>query len=304
MEKLTNVWIFAEKKDALAELYNGAAQLGEKVTVLFAGDKTEVVGDRVYYLGEISQERILEHYFPSIVQLVEKEKPDLVMIYATKKGRLLTGVLAAAIGTSALVDAVELSVKDGVEARHLVYGGAAFRTEKARGTVVTCVGAGVFDAGEISAHQEITDVPFVEPAVTVRCLEKRELKKEQINLAAAKLVVGVGRGFAASEDLKMAEDFAEAIGGEIACTRPISEGEGWMPKERYIGVSGLILKPDIYFALGISGQVQHTVGINQAKVIVAINKDKNAPIFKQADYGLVGDMYTALPNLIQKAKNK
>lgn len=88
----------------------------------------------------------------------------------------------------------------------------------------------------------------------------------------------------------------------MGCSRPIAEGEKWMSKERYIGVSGVFLKPNLYISLGISGQIQHMVGVNQAKTLVAVNKDKNAPVFKQVDIGLVADLYKVLPLIVEKMK--
>ena len=121
-----------------------------------------------------------------------------------------------------------------------------------------------------------------------------------MNLAAAKVVVGVGRGLEREENLSLARDLAAAIGGEVGCSRPVAEGEKWMPRETYIGVSGVMIKPELYIACGISGQVQHMAGVNQSRVIVAINKDKSAPIFKQCDYGIVGDLSVVLPALTKK----
>ena len=95
-------------------------------------------------------------------------------------------------------------------------------------------------------------------------------------------------------------ELAAVLNAEVGCSRPIAEGENWMERERYIGVSGVLLKSDLYLTLGISGQIQHMVGGNGAKVIVAINKDKNAPIFNYADYGLVGDIYKVVPALISQ----
>lgn len=119
-----------------------------------------------------------------------------------------------------------------------------------------------------------------------------------MNLASATRVVGVGRGFGAEADLDLARAVAAKLGAELACSRPIAEGVGWMPAERYVGVSGATIAPDLYLAVGISGQVQHLVGVRGAKVVVAINKDKNAPIFAHADLGVVGDLYEVLPALV------
>ena len=128
-------------------------------------------------------------------------------------------------------------------------------------------------------------------------LETRAKGGESVDLGTAKRVVGVGRGFAAEADLELARALAVRLGAELACSRPIAEGVNWMPTERYLGVSGATIKPDLYVAIGISGQVQHLVGVNNAKVIVAINKDKNAPVFAHADFGVVGDLYQVLPEL-------
>ena len=98
----------------------------------------------------------------------------------------------------------------------------------------------------------------------------------------------------------MARDLAAKVGGELGCSRPLAENVDWMPRNLYIGVSGLNLAPKAYFALGISGQMQHMVGVTNAETIIAVNKDQNAPIFKQADYGIVGDLYKVIPALIEK----
>ena len=115
----------------------------------------------------------------------------------------------------------------------------------------------------------------------------------------AKKIVGIGRGISSADNIPAAEKLAGLLGAEIGCTRPVAEEEHWYPKERYIGVSGCMTKPELYLALGISGQIQHMVGVNQAGVIFAVDKSENAPIFAQADHCLVADINTALPALIE-----
>uniref|UniRef100_UPI000AC6FE30 electron transfer flavoprotein subunit alpha/FixB family protein n=1 Tax=Clostridium sp. NkU-1 TaxID=1095009 RepID=UPI000AC6FE30 len=121
-----------------------------------------------------------------------------------------------------------------------------------------------------------------------------------MNLAAAKRIVDIGRGLAAEEDLDMCRKLAKLLDAEVGCSRPIAENNKWMPKACYMGITGVQVKPDLIVTLGLSGQVQHIGGINKSKVIIAINKDKAAPIFKNADFGLVGDMYKIVPALIEK----
>ena len=115
------------------------------------------------------------------------------------------------------------------------------------------------------------------------------------NLAAARRIVAAGRGFKAEEDLQIARNLAAALGAELACSRPLAEGTAWLSKDRYVGVSGMHVAPDLYLAAGISGQVQHTSGMSDSKVVVAVNSDADAPIFEVADYGIVGDLYDVLP---------
>ena len=135
------------------------------------------------------------------------------------------------------------------------------------------------------------------PLTTGRITGLRRKEKAPVNLSAARTVVAVGRGLKAQADLALITDLATAVGGELACSRPLAEGVDWIAKERNIGISGQQIAPDLYVAIGISGQLQHMVGVRDAGVIVAVNSDKNALIFKQCDYGIVGDLYTVVPAL-------
>jgi len=123
-----------------------------------------------------------------------------------------------------------------------------------------------------------------------------------VDITEARILVCVGRGLENQQDMQMVQELAEVLGAEIACTRPIAEEMHWLPEETYIGISGKQVKPDLYIGLGVSGQIQHVSGIRDARVICAINRDENAPIFEVSDLGLVGDLYTILPELIQQLK--
>ncbi len=309
---VNNVWIITDDQNAVGELCGGGRQLAEQVSVVLFGDKNQAEdaiasgADQVYLFGQPGDSVMLEAYSKSIAELLRTEKANLVMVYSSIRGKLMAGRIASQLATSAVSNISELTVEDGsIIAKHMVYGGAAIRTEKTLSdTVVVTVGTGVFEAMPKDAARQgkVTEVnPDVDNA-GIRVLEIRPKQGELVNLSAAKRVVGVGRGFGAQEDLKMAEEFAALMGAEMGCSRPIAEGEKWMSKERYIGVSGVFLKPNIYVSLGISGQIQHMVGVNQAKTLVAINKDKNSPVFKQVDIGLVGDLYNVLPQIVAKLK--
>ncbi|MBP1764239.1 MAG: hypothetical protein H6Q65_1297 [Firmicutes bacterium] len=292
--------VLAERYNALVELCSGARKLGNWVEAISIGSLAPqgVNGaDKVWSIPE--QDGVMwEDYTETIAALLDKEKPNFLLVQATKRCKLVAGRLSAMMGASVITDVMELS-SDG-ETKRMVYGGTAVRREKASTSIaIVMVGPGVL-AGEapVEFSGEVETLSFIEPKVKIKVVGREQKPKISVDLPNAKRVVGVGRGLGKEEDLAMVHQLAEAINGEVGCSRPIAEGEKWMPKETYIGVSGLMLAPEVYIALGISGQVQHMVGINRSKVVIAVNKDKNAPIFKQADYGIVGDIYKVVPAMI------
>lgn len=131
----------------------------------------------------------------------------------------------------------------------------------------------------------------------IACTPKKE---GGVDLVAAKRIVDVGRGLAQEADLELCRKLAAALGAEVGCSRPVAENNKWLPKSNYMGITGVQVKPELIVALGVSGQIQHIGGINKSRVIVAVNKDKSAPIFKNADFGVVGDLYKVVPALIEK----
>lgn len=143
---------------------------------------------------------------------------------------------------------------------------------------------------------------FVAPAKEIACVSRRAKQGESVDLGKARWVVSVGRGIGSQQNIALAQAFSDAIGAELGCSRLVAEKEKWMERERYVGISGIMIKPELYLALGTSGQIQHMVGANGAQTIMAINKDKNTPIFQYADYGIVGDLTKIVPALTEALK--
>lgn len=308
MSKLSNVWIYSDVESRLPEIVAGGLQLGEKVSAFVFGDAAKVFSygaTAAYDLG--ANNSVVENYAESMAQAIAQgPKPALVLLPATKRGKALAAKLGVLLDAGIITDASTI-VTDGssVTAKHMVFGGLAQGEEKITSQVaIVTVGNGVFEpaAADASKSGETVAVAFVEPAAAIKCVERKPKAGGGVDLSKAKRVVGVGRGFGAKDELKIAEALCAAMGAEMGCSRPIAESEKWMERERYIGVSNMIIKPDVYVAVGISGQVQHMVGVSEAKVIVAINKDKNAPIFQNADYGIVGDLNKVLPALTAALK--
>jgi len=302
MSQLKKVLVVAENESAILELTAGAAFLGEHTELIYAGNQDMAWNAEIaYYAGDLQDASFLS-YTSAILSVVNETQPSLIMTEATKNGRHLAAAIATAFNSSVLTDALEISVEENtVVSTRMVYGGAAAKKEKSLGGIaVTCVGAGVFEAKQIKKTKNISPLNMGESKI--RLLERRGKAVKTVNLSAAKCVVGVGRGFGSAENVDIAKRFAEALGGEVGCSRPVGEEEKWLPKETYLGISGVMIKPDVYIACGISGQVQHMTGVNQAKTIIAINKDKGAPIFEKCDYGIVGDLKKILPALTDKIK--
>jgi electron transfer flavoprotein alpha subunit len=261
---------------------------------------------------------LLETYTPdgycvALKQAIESVKPELVLFPHTYQVRDFAPKLAALLGKGMIGDCVGYRN----EGSKLVFVRQMFQGKTAAD--VTFAGAapwfasfqsGAFRADLLAAHPS-GKAPVNAVAVTLNAAAIRtkpmELFKEAkaaVDLTQAPLIVAIGRGIKAPENIPQAEAVAKALGAEIAASRPICD-EGWLPMERQIGSSGQTVAPKLYLALGISGAIQHVVGMKGARTIVAINKDSNAPIFEIADYGVVGDIFEIMPALteeLQKAK--
>jgi electron transfer flavoprotein alpha subunit len=176
-----------------------------------------------------------------------------------------------------------------------VFGGIAVRTEQVAGTAVVVVDGGPA-VDPVAVTAPVTAVTAA-PDGTATVVEEQPAGRASADLSRAGRIVAVGRGLKAQEDLSLIADLATALGAEQACSRPLAEGLGWFPHDRYVGVTGQHVQPDLYLAVGISGQLQHTVGARASRTVVAINSDKDCPFFAEADYCVVGDLYQVVPAL-------
>ncbi len=241
----------------------------------------------------------------ALAHIVEQAGASVVLLGSTRRGRELGGRLAQRLGAGCVTDAISLSVEDGaLVAGRYNLGGATVQAEAITTPVqVVAVMPKIFEAGEAGAAggDNIVTVSPGLAAPAVKVVDRRPKEGQAVDLAAAPRIVGVGRGLAKRDDLPLGEGLAVALGAELACTKSLADF-GWMADDRIVGLSGAKTAPDMYLAVGISGQVQHTVGIAQARIIAVVNQDKDAPIFALADYGVVGDLYKLVPALVEKLK--
>ena len=303
--KLDKVLVFSEVVSALPALCSGANSLAEQSIAVVLGSEEDARGvaqyaAQVIWAGPRAENSMSEDYVTSLAELIRAQSPDLVLIHSTRRGKCIAGRLGVRLKTCVCSDVGAFEVADAHSVRftRMVYGGAAFAEIRSiTDCPIALVGGGVFEAQPLSKAGEVSELPLspVSNGVVRTCLKKKQ--EPGVDLGVAKRVVSVGRGVGSQDNISIIEALAKATGGELACSRPVAEGEHWMPKNRYVGVSGAVIKPDVYIACGISGQVQHMVGVNDARVIIAINKDKSAPIFKNCDYGIVGDLNKIVPAL-------
>lgn len=307
MSKFSNVWVFSDTVSRLPELMSGAQALGENIQVFTVDAQQSAAAfqlgaNHVWQLQGKPDDRIVEDYADTLVQTLKSQSQSgLVLLPNSRRGKLLSARLGARLEAAVVNDVSATEFADGaLVAKHMVYGGLAFGDETLHSPFcVLTLSSGTFDAAQADPARNGTaqEVQWLAPEKTIVRGEIRKRESHAVCLDKARLVVSVGRGIGSKENIALVNALCEAIGAELACSRPVAENEKWMEHERYVGISNLILKPELYLAVGISGQIQHMVGANGAQTIVAVNKDKNAPIFQYADYGIVGDLFTIVPTL-------
>jgi electron transfer flavoprotein alpha subunit len=293
---MTEAWIVVHDTDDGNALARSARGLRDRVVAVSLGAGALADADLTLTV-DLAPGALVEAYARSVAALLTERGATLVAFGADVRSRLLAGQVAAHLGVSPVAVSAVVSTTPLV-VRRPAFGGLAVATDEVIAPVaVLVVEPGALPPAE-AAGAGLAEAVGAEPVLGPTLVETVPKAGGRVDLTAATRVVGVGRGFAAEADLDLARAVATRLGAELACSRPIAEGVGWMPAERYLGVSGATVQPELYLAIGISGQVQHLVGVSHSKVIVAINKDKNAPIFQHADFGVVGDLYEVLPALV------
>jgi len=308
--------------ETLAAAQQIAAALSGAVSALLIGKgvdslASELAGKNVAEVLQVDHELLdsytADGYCVALKQVIESAKPELVLFPHTYQVRDFAPKLAAMLGKGMIGDCVGYRNASG----KLIFVRQMFQGKTAADVVFLGDGpwfasfqSGAFRADQVAASEggarPINRVSVEVKAEQIRTkpLELFKEAKSAVDLTQAPLIVAIGRGIKAPENIPQAEAVAKAMGAEIAASRPICD-EGWLPMERQIGSSGQTVAPKLYLALGISGAIQHVVGMKGARTIVAINKDQNAPIFEIADYGIVGDIFEIMPALaeeLQKAK--
>ncbi|MBK6904084.1 MAG: electron transfer flavoprotein subunit alpha/FixB family protein [Saprospirales bacterium] len=241
-------------------------------------------------------------YTAAIAQAVQAAGAKVIVLAHTSNGKALLGRLAAKLDAGSVSGATALpTANNGFRVRKNVFSGKAIAEYelKSEYKVISIAGNSIRpDASGSPVAVEALAANL--PAPKIRTLELKRIEGE-IPLPEAEVVVSAGRGMKGPENWGIVEDLAKALGATTACSRPVADS-GWRPHHEHVGQTGIAIRPNLYIAIGISGAIQHLAGVNNSKVIVVINKDPDAPFFKAADYGVVGDLFEVLPRLTEAVK--
>lgn len=313
MSEITKgVWVFSELSQLTLELLGKgrslADRLGTELVVLSTGEDGQKLvqhgADKVFLLSDPSLNTFqVDTYTDAFSALVTERKPDVLLIGATRNGLEFAPRLAERLKTGCVTEATRLETdaeKNYILIDRVSWGGNLVETHVSRSKPqIATVPKGLFSAlpEDPSRKGEVIKVePKIKPPST-KLIETKPKPTKGVKLADAQVIVAFGLGVRKKEDMAAVEQLAQAAGGVIGCSRPIAEDLRWLPEEQYIGLSGQKVSPKLYFAFGISGQIQHLTGIRNSRIIVAVNNDPKAPIFEFSDYGIVADLYQVLPAL-------
>jgi electron transfer flavoprotein alpha subunit len=291
--------------EALAAAQEFGEELGLPVFAAVIGGSLE--GYKLEKVHVIEHD-LLKNYTPdgysiALKQLIERHQPRYVVFPHTYQVRDFAPKLAASLGRVLVSDVISHRVDNGqlIVVRQLFQGkiNADVRFE-GDAPYFFSVQAGAFRADKVkpgTAPAEAFTPALTAQQIRTKPLELFRESARAVDLGAADIIVSVGRGIKEAENIALVQKFADALGAELAASRPICDN-GWLPMERQVGSSGQTVAPKLYIAVGISGAIQHLVGMKGSKTIVAINKDPEAPIFEVADYGIVGDLFQVVPAIV------
>jgi electron transfer flavoprotein alpha subunit len=281
--------------------------VGDNVNALAADAATKEASKVWAVQHELLKDYTADGYTAALEGLIRRVNPALVLLPHTYQTRDFAPKLATRFERVLVSDVVAAHVSDGtpIFVRQLFQGklSANIRPQGA-GPYFASLQAGAWRADNLkpgSSAVEIFEPSLEASQIRQKAEEPFRESAREVDLTAANIIVSVGRGIGDKDKIPVVEELARALGGELAASRPICDA-GWLPMERQVGSSGQTVSPKVYVAVGISGAIQHLVGMKGSKTIVAINRDKDAPIFEVAEYGIVGDLFEVVPALVEEIR--
>ena len=320
---MASILVYAELSDGklastALELMTKARELGDVYAVALgtgAKNAAATLGKHGAKAVHVSEDKAFDDYIAepatdAVAALYEKEKPDAILFAFTPDSREVAGRLAARLGTGLISNASDLDYDaqgdGGFVAKVPYFGGAKVASMKANGKpAIVLIRPKSFEASETGGTAEVKmlDGAVADGSKRAHITERVVEASEKVKLEDARIVISGGRGMGGPQNFPMLEDLASALGGAVGASRAVVDA-GWVPYSMQVGQTGKSVRPGVYIAVGISGAMQHTVGMKTSKVIIAINKDAEAPIMKMADLGVVGDALKIVPKLTEAVKAK
>ncbi len=243
-----------------------------------------------------------ESYAAAVQSVVSAKSPSLVMVGSTSMGMDIANAVATVLDIPTISYCTDINTSSsGFSCTSSMYGGKMNAVTNVDGSAVTMILAGAFnaDVGRISGSPTVEDFSADSGAGKIRFKQLIEPEAGDVDITQSEILVAVGRGIGSKDDIELAEELAEVLDADMACSRPLVDA-GWMPRARQVGKSGMKVKPKVYIALGISGAPEHIEGMKSSSTIIAINSDKNAPIFDVAHYGMTEDLFDVVEELVEE----
>lgn len=306
---MAGIWVYSEIEDTTNELLSVgrkiANEMGSNLQVIaLPGQNCQSFiskgADKVIQLTK--ETTWIEDYAKVIVEILRKEGTEAFIVGGSLRGKTTAAYVATALATGLVNNAFSIKVEAGkVITQRVIYSGIAVCTEELISGSVITVEPHTYESpqDDQACKGEIIQCD-INPESKIKTVDNIcQTSNQTEDITAADKIVCIGRGLSGKEDVQMAEKLAQGLGAQMACTRSVAEDYHWLPTERYIGLSGAKVKPQLYLSIGVSGQVQHVAGMRGAKIIAAIDKNENAPIFSAADYGIVGDLHEIVPLLLK-----
>ena len=322
------VWVFIEQTEGEAakvswELLGKGAELakalGVELSAVVIGEKVEHLCREAFHYGAEKAYLIdapvfryyrTEAYLKAVCSLIDRHKPEIILMGATGLGRDLAGAVATVVGTGLTADCTGLGIDD---KRNLMQTRPAFG-----GNIMATIMCDKFRPQMSTVRPHVMAMPPYNPEGTGEIVREScpipeddiltkvleiisDSKKDHVDVAGAEYIISGGRGMMGKENFAMLQELADELGGVVGASRSAVDA-GWMPQERQVGQTGKTVRPKIYIACGISGAIQHLVGMQDSDVVIAINRDKDAPIFEVATYGIVGDLFQIIPAITRKLR--
>jgi electron transfer flavoprotein alpha subunit len=300
----TSLELVTKARD-LGDVYAVALGTGAKAAAAALGKH----GAKAVHVNEdnVFDDYLAEPATDAVASLFEKEKPDLILFGFTSDSREVAGRLAARLGVGLISNASDVAARDGgFLARVPYFGGAKVASMKANARpAIVLVRPKSFEASEAGGAADVKEleIAIADGSRRAHITERVAEASEKVKLEDARVVISGGRGMGGPQNFPLLEDLAGALGGAVGASRAVVDA-GWVPYSMQVGQTGKSVRPGVYIAVGISGAMQHTVGMKTSKVIIAINKDAEAPIMKMADLGVVGDALKIVPALTAAVKKK